>query len=338
MSLFSPFPRRLATALSVLTVALTSLLTAATAQQPVDPILAQRPFPPTDVSLFTPAVYPASGPMTPATGPAPSERQLAQRLASTLGQRCPPRAAEGVRLFLVDPGLRRTVPDPVLRASAASLLCTFGEPGIAALRSGTVFTRAQFANLPSASIAQVGPPGPGETLPNILFNQRYRFEDFRQLGSTMFHETLHQDPSPGNKEELTAAALDSLVQAQVYLTDPALATSGTELTRRLNTKLMARINSGPGPRLGLFTANGPNVYPGGTPLPSFAAAFPSGGPDTPGNPTLRNTLRLIANPGTTPPPNTNFDDTTLAFIDTNQGLQPLQVLRTARTLRLDIPD
>ncbi|MFD4247006.1 hypothetical protein ACFWP3_36285 [Streptomyces sp. NPDC058525] len=323
-----------------MTVALAALVAPAAAQQQtVDQILAQRPFPPTDVSLFTPQVYPASGPMSPATGPAPSERQLAQRLASTLGRRCGAfRAAQGVQLFLTDPGLRRTVPDPVLRAAAASLLCTFGEPGIAALRSGTVFTSVRFANLPGATTAQVNPPGPGETLPNILFNQRYRFEDFRQLGPIMLHETLHQDPDVGAKEELVAHSLEALVQAQVYLTDPTLAASGTELPRRLNTKLMARINSGPGPRLGLFTANGPNVYPGGTPLPYFAAAFPSGGPDTPGNATLRATLRLIAGPGAVPPPSAAFDDATLEFVDENQGLSSRDVLRTARNLRLAIPD
>ncbi len=79
------------------------------------------------------------------------------------------------------------------------------------------------------------------------------------------------------------------------------------------------------------------VYPGGTPLPYFAAAFPSGGPNTPGNPTLRTTLRLIARPGTTPSPNAGFNDVTLKFTDRYQGLTPAQVLRAARTLRLDIP-
>ncbi|MFF5447587.1 hypothetical protein [Streptomyces sp. NPDC012888] len=139
----------------------------------------------------------ASGPLTPAAGPSPSERRLAQQLASTLSRRCGAfRAAQGVRLFLIDPGLRRTVPDPALRAASASLQCTFGEPAIAALRSGTVFARARFANLPPASIAQVGPPGPGETLPNILFNQRYRFEDFRQLGPSVFHP---RTPTPATR-------------------------------------------------------------------------------------------------------------------------------------------
>lgn len=305
--------------------------------QSVEEILEQRPFAPTDVSLFTPQVYPASGPMTPAAGPARTERQLARELATTLGRRCGVlRAAQGVRLLLTDPGLRRTVPDPTLRASVASLLCTFGEPAVETLRS-TTFTQARFANLAPATIAQVSPPGPGETSPNILFNQRYRFEDFRQLASTMFHETLHQDPNNGPKEEFVNHALDTLVQAQTYLTDPRLATSGTELTRRLNTKLMARVNSGAGSGLGLFEANGPNVYPGGTPLPFFAAAFPSGGPNTPGNATLRATLQRIADPGSAPPPNAGFDDATVEFIDENQGLTSREVLRTAQILRLDIP-
>ncbi|GAA3442025.1 hypothetical protein Pve01_01500 [Planomonospora venezuelensis] len=305
------------------------------APRPSGPSLEQRPFPPTDVRLFTPEVYPASGPMVPAAGPAPGQLELSLRLSSTLGRRCPARVGEGSLLFSVDPGLRRTVPDPNLRAAAVALLCTFGEPAVAVLR-GTAFTGVRYAALPPASIAQVAPPGPGETAPNIVVNSRYRNEDFRLLAPVLFHETLHQDTNPSNKEELIAGALDSLVYAQQLLTAPEQAISGTELARRQNTKLMARVNSGPGARLGLFTANGPNVYPGGTPLSSFAAAFPSGGPaTTPGNTALRRTLRLIAAPGATPPPGANFDDATLQFIDANQGLSPAEVLHTAQNLRLD---
>lgn len=105
---------------------------------------------------------------------------------------------------MADLALRRNVPDPTLRAASAVLLCTFGEPAIAALRSNTLFERARFANLGPTATAMVAAPGPGETRPSILFNQR---------------------------------SLDALVQAQQYLTVPSLATSGTELTRRLHTNL-----------------------------------------------------------------------------------------------------
>jgi len=117
-----------------------------------------------------------------------------------------------------------------------------------------------------------------------------------------------------------------------------VATSGTELARRQNTSLMARINSGPGQRLGLFIANGPSVLPGAaTPLPSFADAFYPPGtpePDTPGNATLRASLALL---GGTPPPEANFDDATLSYIDLTPRLTNAQVLELARILRLDVP-
>jgi hypothetical protein len=38
------------------------------------------------------------------------------------------------------------------------------------------------------------------------------------------------------------AAIDSLIHAQVLLESPSLATSGTELARRLNAALLARLN------------------------------------------------------------------------------------------------
>ncbi|MFL1596244.1 hypothetical protein NQ854_25470 [Rhodococcus ruber] len=277
--------------------------------------------------------------MVPATGPVPGDAQLTAQLVDTLTRRCPDRVAEGVALFTTDRQLREDIPDLNLRAGAAALLCTFGEPAVEALHSGSLFERVRFGTTPNPNaIAQVLPAAPGDSLPTIVFNERYRFEDFRALSSVLFHETLHQDSQLDAKEELIATAVQVLVYGQHVLANPEVATSGTELARRLNTGLMARINSGPGERLGLFTANGPSVLPGAVaPLPSFADAFYPPGtpvPDTPGNATLRASLALL---GATPPPDADFDDATLSYIDLTPGLTNAQVLELARILRLDVP-
>ncbi|MGP3982601.1 hypothetical protein [Streptomyces sp. KR80] len=295
-----------------------------------------RPFAPSDTSLFSRTAFPGSGPMVPAVGPAPTEAHLARRLGSTLARRCPNRVARGLTLFLADPALRKTVPDPNLRAAASSLLCTYGEPAVTALRDGT-FSRVGYGKLPADTSAEVGSSGEPEDAPYITVNKRYRYEDFRTLAAVVFHETLHQDEEVTNKEELINSALDALVQAQQYLSDPRPATSGTELTRWVNAQLLARINSGSGTRLGLFTMNRADPdYPGGAPRP-FAAVFEPLGDDTPGNSVLRETLALIARAGAAPPPTAGFDDRTLDFLDAHQGLTADEVLRTAEILRLRTP-
>jgi hypothetical protein len=72
---------------------------------------------------------------------------------------------------------------------------------------------------------------------------------------------------------------------------------------------MARLNSrDEAGNLRLFESQG-NVYPGGTPLENFVAAFPPGGP-TPGNAHLRSMLEAVTCVFVATP---NFDDATVAF-------------------------
>lgn len=146
----------------------------------------------------------------------------------------------------------------------------------------------------------------------MIFNERYQYEGPRLLAAVWAHEALHQDVPDSPKEEMISNALNTLVSAQFILKNPSLATAGTELTRRINTKLMARINSRDAQgNLRLLFAQG-NVYPGGTPLENFAAAFGGTlGENTPGNAHLRTFLRKVTGQRVS---NANFDDATVNLL------------------------
>ncbi|WP_152975338.1 hypothetical protein [Rhodococcus rhodochrous] len=135
------------------------VLAAPAAAAPLD----DRPFVPTDLALLNTQSYPDAPPMVPAGGPVPGDAQLSAQLTDTVARRCPARVAEGVALFTTDPQLREDTPDPNLRAGAAALLCTFGEPAVEALRSGTLFERVRFGTTPASNAAaQVVPPRPAK--------------------------------------------------------------------------------------------------------------------------------------------------------------------------------
>ena len=88
---------------------------------------------------------------------------------------------------------KQIVPDPRLRAALVALKGTAGETSIAGVLDGT-YSSAKFGNLdnlPAGTIAQVQDAGDG-TL-QIVFNQRYQYEDFRLLASVYSHESLHHD-------------------------------------------------------------------------------------------------------------------------------------------------
>lgn len=144
-------------------------------------------------------------------------------------------------------------------------------------------------------------PPPGSTRPEIVFNQRYQFEDFRLLTPTMGHEPLHQDPAVSNKEELIANALDTLIHGQLLLKDPELATSGTELARGLNTDFTARINTRDQQgNIRLFTSTGLIFPESGSSAPSFGSFFEPLGDSTAGNLVLKQELQKAVGKGVTP--------------------------------------
>jgi hypothetical protein len=311
--------------------------TTKTARLSPQDILKKPPFAPTNVNLFAPQTYSTASVMKPAPAKSVSESQLKSQLCKTLLERLKGdcyTTRKTVNL-MSDSKLKKVVPDARLRAGLLSLKGTAGQSAIDAIRNGT-YSSVKFGTPPSGpnTIAEVVPPPIGQTKPGIIINSKYQYEDFRLFGPILAHEAMHQDPANGGKEELIANVIDTTIYGQTVVTDPQLATSGTELSRRLNTKLMARINSrDTNGNLRILSAQG-NVYPGGTPLTNFAAAFNTSGPDTPGNATMRKELQAVTG---TPLGNINFNNSTITLLDNHQkALSVKEIVQLAKTLKLNV--
>jgi hypothetical protein len=301
-------------------------------------ILKKPPFTPTNVSLFSPGLYTGASTTLPAAARTITDSQLKSQLNSTLtkqlnGNSCA--AAQTTALF-DNAALKATVPNSNLRAALLSLKGTAADSAISTIQSGA-FRSVKFGTTPDPTAIAMVIPNTGGQKPDIIVNSKYQYEDFRLLGPILGHETLHQDTAVDKKEELIAHSIDSIVYGQALLTTPTLASSNTELTRRENTKLMARINSrDTNGNVRLTTSTG-NVYPGSTVnLANFAANFPSGGTDTPGSSNLVAQLKAVT--GTTVPSTAGFNDATIALLDNNErALNASQVVQLAKTLQLNVP-
>jgi hypothetical protein len=266
-------------------------------------------------------------------------QELAWQLTATLRLRGGRALAAGWVAF-TDPRIITVIPDPILRAALASLAGSAAQASIQTIRDG-VFHRVYFGALSASAIAQVVPTQDG---PDIVVNQRYRYEDFRILGDSLSHETLHQDPQLNANEEAIISTLDRTYYGRLLLQQPHLATGRTELSRRHNTALMALLNTRDAfGRQRLTYATG-NVLPGAAnPLPSFAAAFLGTTPDgrtatdptrTPGNANLDFFLSAVTR---TRQRNAGFDSATVALLDRHQAwASPEERIRLARLLRLRI--
>ncbi|MFK4150302.1 hypothetical protein [Streptomyces sp. NPDC004065] len=305
-------------------------------------LLAQPPFPPTDLSLLATQAYPAGPPMQPAPPRAITVSELVRQLNTTLKLRGRRAVEEGLAVFQSQQ-ISAIVPDLNLRAALASLASSPAAGSIQTVREGLV-RRVAFAALPNPSvIAQTFTAPHGQI--DIFVNQRYRYEDFRLLGVTLSHETLHQDGTFNNNEEAISATLHTAYYGQLLLEQPQLATSRTELARRLNTGLMALLNTRDDlGRQRLTHATG-NVLPGTVPpLPSFGAAYlgitPGGGTatdptSTPGNANLDFYLNAITRTRHT---GAAFNTATVQFLDHHQAwATPSQRIRLAHLLKLRLP-
>lgn len=298
-------------------------------------VLAQPPFPPTNVNLFTPQTYSQSPPMVPAGPRRITEAQLRVGLAKALRPRAarhPGVVARGLAVF-DDPKIIEIIPDPNLRAALASLVGGPSEVSVQTIRSG-IYARVFFTSLPETTIAQVSPGLDGR--PEILFNERYRFENFSLLGVVTAHETLHQDSAVGGMEEYIAAVLQAGYYGQVVLEQPKLPAAGTELTRRANTLLMALLNTRDVEGRQRLTASRGNVFPGGKPLANFRSIFPADlGPATPGNADLNAFLSAMTK---TRQRSANFDKATTDLLDVRLLWgSPRDRVRVAKSLQLKLP-
>jgi hypothetical protein len=318
--------------------------TCSSSSTPISEVTAQKllkkpPFAPTNVNLFTPQVYSSATATVPAAANNVTTAQLKSQLGSTLLKRLNGDSWTTQQTVnkMDDAALTQTVPNPRLRAALLSLKGTVGQASIDTITSGT-FQSIQFGTTPSGAntIAEVVAPAAGQTKPSIVINSKYQYEDFRVLGSILSHETLHQDPANGGKEELINNIIDSTTYGEALLTNPELATNGTELTRRLNTKLMARVNSRDASGALRITTAQSNVYPNGTALANFGAAFNTSGADTTGNAAMRKAIQLMTGQAAS---NANFNTATINLLDTNQkAFSASEVVQLAKTLKLNVPN
>ncbi|WP_314251660.1 hypothetical protein [Streptomyces sp. DSM 40907] len=113
--------------------------------------------------------------------PAPPREITTEELVKGLKAALKPRGHRAVEEALAvfrSSQIATVVPDPNLRTALASLAGSPAQAGIQAIRSG-VFQRVYFGTPPNpAATAQVliGPNGP-----EIVYHQRFRYEDFRLL-------------------------------------------------------------------------------------------------------------------------------------------------------------
>jgi hypothetical protein len=137
--------------------------------------LKQPPFPPTDVSLFDPAVYSDAPPLVPAGQTANDEATLRKQLKALLVKRFgsgSSQVSQGLAKFDAA-STKRIVPHPRLRAALVALKGTVGNPAINGVLDGTYGKVVFGTPLNSNAIAQVFVPS-GSTKLEIVFNQKYR--------------------------------------------------------------------------------------------------------------------------------------------------------------------
>jgi hypothetical protein len=294
-------------------------------------------FPPTDVNLFSPETYSEATPTEPAPAPDTpmTEKQLRAQVSKFSGK-------AGLKV-MDDPTLRDKILDVRLLAALATLPGTPLTGAIEAFKTDT-FSSVEFGQPPAGedAIGQVVDDGTGHR--KVIVNEKYQHEDIRLLSVTLGHESLHQGSSNSNRVELMNIALESLTYAQSVKKNPSLASQGTELTRRQNTRLMALINSrDENGQIHLLSARPDDpeytVYPGTDnpdPLRYFGQRFVETGlgEDTPGNSVLLSAIKIVTKNSKLT--SADFDDATLDLLDQNIKLfVPPQWIRIAQALKLD---
>ncbi len=323
----------------------TATASAPTARQ----ILRGPPFIPTNTALFMPVAYADAPPLAvPESGPE-REEELYFLLETQLRARLGDGAAVTQALTgFAAPATRAKIPSPLLRAALYGLTGTIAEPAIGGILE--TYARVRFTRFPAAfaTIIARSRLTPHASAREVEVNQRFRHEDWRFLAaSVMTHEALHhegsveKDDDGDNKEELIAKCCETLCYAQLLLEQPAISRRGSYLGRRLNTRILALLNSRfADGRIRILGATAPSIFPGGAAYPSFAAyvsPVSARNANTPGNPTLRAMLGNVIDPDALIADTPHFDDTTLRLLDEGMSVfAPRQWLEMARILALDV--
>jgi len=348
--------RRAPSTLALLAVAAAALPGSAIAATDKEIMLA-RPLAPTDRNLFVPVIYPDTPPMAPMPGPEPSLTQVRDALDSYLAAEFPGDAAaqDAAKAVFNDAAAESKIPSPSLRAALASLTGTFAEPAIDHIlyavtdQGHAKVTTVKFVppnQTPDPVRAVAGVYGAGTADPQqleIRFNNRNQGESPFLFTHIMAHEPLHSDLQVANYEEVVNEALDNLLYVDQVSRHADLARGGSELARRSNSNGLARLNSGPGSRLGLYATNrGTPIFPGGSSAQTFASWWDQfdQAPNlvaTPGNALLGEYLKNIHTAGAPNCSAATFDKALLDCIDKqgNAGLKASELVKAAKAMKLD---
>ena len=330
--------------------------------------LANRPFVPTDLNLFTPDAFPSLdfGPLAPVVPV--DEVALQQQLGTFLDKRVnlglitATQKADALNLYAAD-STKAIIPDATLRAALLSLTGTVGDGAINAVltsnnRSGRPLSSVSFdSTIVTGGVASANADG----TVRIRINSGLQGEAFEELGSLLAHEALHEAPfivdgvlNNGLQQEVINVSVQTVVTAQLRLLEPSSADQNTPWTRSSNDLLLALLNSGNRafPSIGLTSA--PSVQTSATLVPSsvFVGGVPAqslidyagrtyaflGLPpkDTLGNAYLDSALSAITQSTVT---GADFTTATYQYVDGNlRVFSDAQIIELAKILKLTLPD
>ena len=303
--------------------------------RPQPSVLKGSPFVPQNADLLDPAYYERGKPFGE-PGPVQTTDDVRQQLRETLRRRFEgdrQRVSEAMQAF-DDPDLTAKVPDVSLRGAVVALQSASGEAAFDAIANDSKITNVSFSNVAemldndrALATTRIFPP---DDTVIIQIDERLRGEDIRALAPTLMHESLHTDANVSPKEELIANTVESLTYGEFVAEDPSLAKQDTELVRRANTELLARLNSRDrSGRLRLLESQGP-ILPESTrtDLRPFAdlKIYSNPGddyknwqevPDTGGNEQLNGVLSAQTGAQVQA---RDFDDRAIALLDRNQAV------------------
>jgi len=303
---------------------------------PAQATLSLRPFAPTDINFFTPGVYTESNAMAPATGDTLTETTARIALETFLAKRITNTDTLQQTLSTFDNAtLIAKMPSPTLRAGLLSLKGTLAQNAIDAILRGP-FGPLTFGTVTSGDYADV------KSDRSVIVDQRYQSEALPLFGAVFTRMALQLDQQTGRNEEITTASFLALVAMQQTLTDSTVAQSESELSRRINTQMLARLNSGQAnfPNIGIYQTPNGQAFPNGSTFTSYAAVFaPLEDITTPASTLLTTYLKNLSSEGTALPITTTFSTEVLTFIDQHQNvISSEDLIRIARILKLKITE
>jgi hypothetical protein len=313
----------------------------------LDPALCAAPLRPGvlvpgDSKLWNPGLKPATEPLT--------EGDVRAEVATIMRRRFRnDNADQAVKdaLSLYDSERFRTVTggNPSLRAGLAELKGTLGEPALQFLITTDRPVTIAFGEL-TRSEAGAEAQGDGYRL-RITVRTEFTNERPALIAPILFHELLHQNGGADFDEELLASALGFRVILEQLRDDPEQVGPMTDMARGTRWAALAQLNNRVGSDMTLTRSEATTLFPHsvGPPEPSIPdmlrasdwAALYADLPvePTPGHATLAAVLETMA-PGQGPA-TADFDDTTIAFVDTHPGVGPCDQLIAAAALGVLAP-